>query len=479
LSGEVDFLVVDNFMGEREASKIREEAEVFQRAGAMESAAMGGGRTTEAKTWKDHKVRGDCRMWLEREKVGTGIGALISRLAAIKDTIGEKVEGQGTDLAGRISIQLAFYPGNESGARYVAHMDSFPPHIKKSAEVGYRKVTAIYYLNQDWDPDFNEGSLRIFTGPTGIMMRERLAKGLPAMPPKKEKKVDETGGLNSLIASFLEAPDAASLNTFNDTGDPDLVSADDTKDLDPLFDRLVMFRSDVNPHEVLPTFGFGEEGEGRYAITMWWYCKEEEAVVAAQPPLNLPEVKTDAGTNADPTALPIQHDPSAPSGSAEELPSIFVSIPAFRDDECKYTIQDLYLKAAFPGRINVGVYWQHEDEDGVCSWGLPRPNLTHSCEVRVISVGSKAAKGPCSARVNAHRLLDNEDYVLQIDSHTRFRWPFTTSRKYTKLAASWYPIELQCPFSLSLSPPSPPPNLHLNCCNTDPSFPHIYGRHFY
>ena len=41
-----------------------------------------------------------------------------------------------------------------------------------------------------------------------------------------------------------------------------------------------------------------------------------------------------------------------------ETASIFVSIPAYRDPECQYTIIDLFQKAVHPERIFVGVCWQ-------------------------------------------------------------------------------------------------------------------------
>lgn len=47
---------------------------------------------------------------------------------------------------------------------------------------------------------------------------------------------------------------------------------------------------------------------------------------------------------------------SAPT--AATLPRIFVSIAAFRDEECQWTLRDLFLKAAHPQRVFVGVAWQ-------------------------------------------------------------------------------------------------------------------------
>ncbi|CAE8664901.1 unnamed protein product, partial [Polarella glacialis] len=45
--------------------------------------------------------------------------------------------------------------------------------------------------------------------------------------------------------------------------------------------------------------------------------------------------------------------------------SIFVSIASYRDNQCQYTIQDLFSKAKHPERVVVGVCFQvaKEDED--------------------------------------------------------------------------------------------------------------------
>jgi len=47
------------------------------------------------------------------------------------------------DVSGRCSCQLACYPGG--GARYVRHTDA-------SDSAPDRTVTALLYLNTDWDP---------------------------------------------------------------------------------------------------------------------------------------------------------------------------------------------------------------------------------------------------------------------------------------------------------------------------------------
>lgn len=100
---------------------------------------------------------------------------------------------------------VACYPGH--GSHYVKHVDN--PNRDG------RCITAIYYLNRDWDIKNNGGLLRIF--PEG--WRDQVA------------------------------------------------------DIEPLFDRILFFWSDRrNPHEVQPAF------KTRYAITLWYFDAEERKV---------------------------------------------------------------------------------------------------------------------------------------------------------------------------------------------------------
>jgi hypothetical protein len=40
------------------------------------------------------------------------------------------------------------------------------------------------------------------------------------------------------------------------------------------------------------------------------------------------------------------------------LPRIFVSIAAYRDPECQWTVRDLFRQATHPQRVHVGIVWQ-------------------------------------------------------------------------------------------------------------------------
>ncbi|KAG7389730.1 Egl nine 3 [Phytophthora boehmeriae] len=157
-------------------------------------------------------------------------------------------------------------------------------------------------------------------------------------------------------------------------------------------------------HEVLPTH------QERMAITIWYYGK------AKQNPDN--SSHTDPTVNLGMTALPPL--PSTNGGSADlvEKMSIFVSIPSYRDSECRHTIDDLYAKATFPGRISVGIYLQTDETDTTRAY---LESKYSSSKVRVHCVDYRDAAGPCVARAHAQKLWQGEKYHLQIDSHMRFR----------------------------------------------------------
>jgi len=100
---------------------------------------------------------------------------------------------------------------------------------------------------------------------------------------------------------------------------------------------------------------------------------------------------------------------------ASEQPTIFVSIANYRDSETRATVEDLFAQAAWPERLRVGVLSQvvpGQDDDCLAA---PHP------QVRQVCIHASQSRGVCWAR---HKLLaeirDNEEFVLQIDSHSRF-----------------------------------------------------------
>jgi hypothetical protein len=96
--------------------------------------------------------------------------------------------------------------------------------------------------------------------------------------------------------------------------------------------------------------------------------------------------------------------------------TIFVSLANYRDSETPHTIKSLFANAARPGRIRVGVLSQVADGDDDCL-----PSGAPEGQLREIRVHASESLGACWARSRIlEELLQGEEYVLQIDSHSRF-----------------------------------------------------------
>ena len=110
--------------------------------------------------------------------------------------------------------------------------------------------------------------------------------------------------------------------------------------------------------------------------------------------------------------------PSSPGGWPELPGAIFVSIANYRDSETPHTVRDLFANAKRPDRVFAGVLSQvvpGEDDDCLPS-GAPQGHL------RELRVHASESLGACWARSRILReLLQGEEFVLQVDSHSRFQ----------------------------------------------------------
>ncbi|XP_060825876.1 egl nine homolog 1 [Bombus pascuorum] len=200
---EYGMCVVDNFLGTEKGLAVLNEVLNMYSAGLFKDGQLVSNKAgaNDLKT-----IRGDQITWLDgKEKQCQNIGMLISQVDAVimrANKMCNNGKMGNYTINGRTKAMVACYPGH--GSHYVKHVDN--PNRDG------RCITAIYYLNRDWDIKENGGLLRIF--PEG--WRDQVA------------------------------------------------------DIEPLFDRILFFWSDRrNPHEVQPAY------KTRYAITLWYFDAEE------------------------------------------------------------------------------------------------------------------------------------------------------------------------------------------------------------
>lgn len=96
--------------------------------------------------------------------------------------------------------------------------------------------------------------------------------------------------------------------------------------------------------------------------------------------------------------------------------TIFVSIASYRDENCPKTLSSLFENAKYPERIFVGICQQNKNSDISCL----SENFPYKNNIRMIYKDYKEAKGPTWARYLCSTLYQNEDFFLQIDSHSLF-----------------------------------------------------------
>ncbi|XP_027851534.1 prolyl hydroxylase EGLN3 isoform X1 [Aphis gossypii] len=195
--------VLDNFLGYQRGMTVLDEVLNLYNMGVFKD-----GQLVRNKASNNLKtIRGDQIIWVDgREDSCKQIGQLISDVDAVvmgSNKMNDNGKLGNYTINGRTKAMVACYPGH--GSHYVKHVDN--------PNKDGRCITAIYYLNKDWDIKENGGLLRIF--PEGW--------------------------------------------------------SDQVADIEPLFDRILFFWSDRrNPHEVQPAF------KTRYAITLWYFDGNEK-----------------------------------------------------------------------------------------------------------------------------------------------------------------------------------------------------------
>lgn len=100
--------------------------------------------------------------------------------------------------------------------------------------------------------------------------------------------------------------------------------------------------------------------------------------------------------------------------------TIFVQIGCYRDSELQWTLKDLFEKAKIPENIFVGIFLQYDKQDGedddLFQIEFPRRN-----QLRIEEIDYRDSVSICYSKNKTAKLYKNEKYVLQTDSHMRFR----------------------------------------------------------
>jgi hypothetical protein len=100
-------------------------------------------------------------------------------------------------------------------------------------------------------------------------------------------------------------------------------------------------------------------------------------------------------------------------------PTVFVSVASYRDKYCTRTLESMYENSSNPANLIVGLCIQNDEGDEPCF--LKNPALAaYKHNIRTINLTHYEAKGPTWARYLCTTLMQNEDYFLQVDSHTLF-----------------------------------------------------------
>lgn len=142
---------------------------------------------------------------------------------------------------------------------------------------------------------------------------------------------------------------------------------------------------------------------------------------------------------------------------------IFVQIASYRDKELLPTIEHCIKRAKNPESISFGICWQKEDTDNSIE--------KYYCDNRfsIVAVPYFKSKGTCWARHITNQLLRDEEFSLQIDSHTRFveNWD-------EKIIRLWEEIKDDKAI-LTSYPPQYEPNQEEKLWKQDPQMCNVYS----
>lgn len=266
------YAVIDSFLPRDSHTRLAAWARELRRAGGMRPGEVEGGRLA--------RVRGDLVAWVDPFGDGDEHGSPPEPLQAHATQLDEMMmlvmtdPKLAADLANRPIMRdramVTCYPGAKDGTAGEGDGDgagSVVTSLEEATGAGYarhsdaahgknmeRVLTCILYLNDDWDHARDGGCLRVWPK-TDVNARchvealERWRRSL--------EEVDEGGrGAGRDVDAVRESLEPA-------------------VDIAPVGNRLVVFWSDTRcPHAVRPVNPRLGCGEGRYAVSFWYYDQE-------------------------------------------------------------------------------------------------------------------------------------------------------------------------------------------------------------
>jgi hypothetical protein len=122
---------------------------------------------------------------------------------------------------------------------------------------------------------------------------------------------------------------------------------------------------------------------------------------------------------------------------SSNLPKILLHLPAYREPELIPTIKDALKQATFPERLVFGICRQYNPEDGFDNVD----EFRNDSRFKIYDMLYTEAKGlPYARAIINEKLLEDEDFVLQLDSHHRFveGWDVTLTGWYNELLKEGY-----------------------------------------
>ena len=108
--------------------------------------------------------------------------------------------------------------------------------------------------------------------------------------------------------------------------------------------------------------------------------------------------------------------------------TVFVGIASYRDWQCRYTVDSIFTRAAFPERVRVGVVDQIVDGEDVscgspiepCADNPDQALCKYQHLIDVYQMDAILAVGPVFARHVGYRMFRGEYYAMQSDAHVTY-----------------------------------------------------------